>query len=96
MPSANHQCVEGRELFLGQMPIARRPSTSFGIVWSESQLATETARSPCRRSTGTSLGMPRMVLVIGATVTAARMAIAPVRVTRRTGRRPIGGGSRAQ
>ena len=74
----------------------RRRSAAFGIVWSESQLATDVARIPWERPRRNSDGISRIVRVIGATVTAVRTPMAVVRVTSRTGLVPAGFGSSAR
>jgi hypothetical protein len=80
----------------GESAPTRSPSTCFGIVVRSSHEATDVWRRPSSWPTGTSVGISRMVRVIGATVTCVRTAIPSGRVTMTTGRMPAGGPRSAQ
>src|ERR1700691_2892774 len=67
------------------MPICT-PRALVGIVLMLSQLTTEGPARPFAVSTGTSLESPRIVVVIGATVTVERRGRTSSRVRTRTGR----------
>jgi hypothetical protein len=71
----------------------RLTRSSFTIVIRLSQLAALECSRPCSELSDTSLAMPRMVDVIGATVTAESAGIATWRVTTKTGRTPRSGKS---
>ena len=97
IPSANRSARSRRTSSgTGSCPSRRAPMADFGIVWRLSEFATQATRSPCARPSVTSLRMPRIVRVTGATVTRERTASVASRLTISTGRRPTGAGRRAQ
>ena len=63
---------------------------AFGTVWTWSQFTTQSRGSPSKVDNATSLGIPRMFVVSGATVTSPRLGMIESRVSISTGLRLSG------
>lgn len=92
MPNAKHTACSTACIFFGERMVIKPPRFCFGTVCKLSKLTADSVETPS--STGnntTSVGICRIVDVIGATMTPVRTSKAESRVKIKTGRRLSGG-----